>query len=83
MTGRSKYFLDEWVKITNSQKTLNIVREYKHQFLAEPFSSFQPKSFVRNRQEAKIIQEEIDTLLEKEAVKPIPHNQSSYRISSW
>ena len=75
MTRRTKYFLDEWVKLTNSQKTPNIVRGYKPQFLAEPFQSFQPKTFVRNQQEAKIIQTEINTLLEKEAIEPIPHNQ--------
>ena len=78
MTGRTKYFLNEWVKITNSQRALNIVGGYKPQFLAEPFQSFQPKTFVRNQQEAKIIQEEIDTLLEKEAIEPIPHRQAKF-----
>ena len=78
MMGRTKYFLDEWVKITNSQKTLNIVGGYKPQFLAEPFQSFQPKTFVRNQQEARIIQEEIDTLLEKEAIEPIPHSKAEF-----
>ena len=77
-TGRTNYFLDEWVKITNSQKALNIVGGYKPQFLAEPFQSFQPKTFVRNQQEARIIQEEIDTLLEKEAIEPIPHRQAKF-----
>ena len=53
------------------------------QFLAEPVQAFQPKTFVRNQQEAKIIQEEIDTLLENEAMEPIPTiKQSLYRISS-
>ena len=51
---------------------------YKPQFLAEPFQSFQPKTSVRNQQEAKIIQEEIDTPLEKEAVEPIPHRQAKF-----
>ena len=78
MTGRTKYFLNEWVKITNSQRALNIVGGYKPQFLAEPFQSYQPKTFVRNQQEAKIIQEEIDTLLEKEAIEPIPHRQAKF-----
>ena len=70
MTRRTKYFLDKWVKITNSQKTLNIVQGYKPRFLVEPFQSFQPKTIVQNQQEAKIIQEEINTLSEKEAIKP-------------
>ena len=55
MIGRTKYFLDKWVKITNSQKTLNIVRGYRPQFLAQPFQPFRPKTFIRNQQEAKII----------------------------
>ena len=76
MTGRTKYFLDEWVKIMSSQKALNIVGGYKPQFLAEPFQSFQPKAFFQNQQEAKIVQEEIDTLLEKEAIELIPHRQA-------
>ena len=42
------------------------------------FQSFQPKSFIQNQQEAKIIQEEIDTLLEKEAIEAIPHNQAKF-----
>ena len=66
------------MKITNSQKTLNIVRGYQPQFLTEPSQSFQPKTFVRNKQEAKIIQEEIDTLLEKEAMEPTSHNQAQF-----
>ena len=78
MTGRTKYFLDEWVKITSSQKALNIVGSYKLQFLAKPFQSFQPKTFVWNQQEAKIVQEEMDTLLEKEAIEPIPHRQAKF-----
>ena len=76
--GKDQVFLDEWVKITNSQKALNIVLGYKPRFLAEPFQSFLPKSFVRNQQEAKIIQEEINALLEKEAIEPIPHNQAKF-----
>ena len=78
VTGRTKYFLNEWVKITNSQRALNIVGGYKPQFLAKLFQSFQPKTFVRNQQETKIIQEEIDTLLEKEAIEPIPHRQAKF-----
>ena len=78
ITRRTKYFLDEWVKITNSQKTVDIVRRYKPQFLAKHFQSFQPKTFVRNQQEAKIIQKEVDALLEKEAIEPIPHNQTKF-----
>ena len=38
----------------DSQKTLNIVSGYKPQFLAEPFQFLQPKTFVRNQQDAKI-----------------------------
>ena len=78
MTGRTKYFLNKWMKITSSQRALNIVGGYKPQFLAEPFKSFQPKTFVCNQQEAKIIEEEIDTLLEKEAIEPIPHRQAKF-----
>ena len=47
-------------------------------FLAKPFQSFQSKTFVRNQQEAKIIQGEIDALLEKEAIEPIPHSQAKF-----
>ena len=65
-------------EITNSQKTVNIVRGYKPQFLAKPFQSFLPKTFARNQQEAKIIQKEIDIFLEKKAIKPIPHNQAKF-----
>ena len=84
MTGRTKYFLDEWVKIMNSQKALNIVGGYKLQFLAEPFQSFQPKTFVRNQQVARNIREEIDTLLEQEAIESILHSQAKFvQISSW
>ena len=61
---KDQVFLNVWVKITSSQRALNIVEGYKPQFLAEPFQSFLPKTFVRNHQEAKIIEEEIDTLLE-------------------
>ena len=60
----------------NSQRALDIVGGYKPQFLAELFQSFQPKTFVRNQQEAKIIQEEIDALLKKETIEPIPHRQT-------
>ena len=66
------------MKIMDSQKTLNIVRGYRPQFLAEPVQPFQPKTLVQNQQETKIIQEEIDTLLEKEAIEPIPYNQAKF-----
>ena len=62
----------------DSQKTLNIVRRYRPQFLAEPVQPFQLKTLIQNQQETKIIQEEIDTLLEKEAIEPIPHNQAKF-----
>ena len=45
---------------------------------SQTFSVFSTKTFVWNEQEAKIIQEEINNLLEKEAIKAIPHNQAKF-----
>ena len=59
-------------------KNSKYYQEIQTQFLAEPIQTFQPKTFVRNQQEAKIIQEEIDTLLENEAMEPISHNQVKF-----
>ena len=82
MTGRTKYFLKERVKITSSRRALNIVGGYKPQFLAEPFQSFQPKTFVRNQQEAKIIQEEIDTLFRERGNRTYSPQTSKVCIKS-
>ena len=42
------------------------------------FSVISVKNIVRNQQEAKIVEEEIDTLLGKEAIEPIPHRQAKF-----
>ena len=70
--GRLKYFVHEWEKITQGQLILSVLREgVKLDFMTKP-----PFSEVRhtnvNAQNAAILQSEVEKLLQKDAIEPVP-----------
>ena len=70
--GRLKYFVHEWEKITQDQWILSVLREgLKLDFMTKP-----PFSGVRhtnvNAQNTAILQSEVEKLLQKGAIEPVP-----------
>lgn len=70
--GRLKYFVQEWEKITQDQWVLSVIRDgLKFEFTAKP-----PYTGIRhtnvNVQNAAILQSEVEKLLQKGAIEPVP-----------
>ena len=72
MGGRLKYFVHEWGKITQDQWVLSVLREgLKLDFMTKPpFSGVRQTNFTA--QNAAILQLEVEKMLQKGAIEPVP-----------
>lgn len=73
MGGRLKYFVKEWEKITNDQWILSVLKQgYKLEF-----QNFPPSTGIRqtraNAKNTHILLEEVQKLLQKRAIEPVPY----------
>ena len=72
--GRLSQFLPEWESLTNDQWVLEIIREgYKLPFVTPPDLSLQPLEthVPRDRSQEALLREEIQALLDKQAIEEI------------
>ncbi|MCG8045731.1 MAG: hypothetical protein JAY66_08610 [Candidatus Thiodiazotropha taylori] len=74
--GRLKFFVDQWKLITDDQWVISTIRDgLKLEFLKiPPFSGI--KETVVNVQNHFILQQEVEKLLEKGAIEPVPFQDS-------
>jgi mRNA-degrading endonuclease HigB of HigAB toxin-antitoxin module len=69
LAGRLKYFLPNWEKLTQDQWVLECVQGYTIPFLHTPVQTRQPNHFFHKREDLDLIGEEVQNMLEKEAIE--------------
>ena len=69
LTGRLKYFVAAWMKITQDPKILDIVKGYKIPFHSKPFQSEIPSQPIVSREEEEQVKLEVKEMLKKGAIR--------------
>ena len=72
--GRLQYFLKEWEEITKDPFILELVKGYQIPFLSEPFQTAPPSSISISQEETAIVDQEIQEILKKGAIKLVQPN---------
>jgi hypothetical protein len=80
LTGRLTFFIKDWLNITQDTTILEIVQGYQIQFHSPPIQKTVPRPSLQN---CKLVSEEIEALLNKDAIKRVHFNDQSFnhRIS--
>ena len=70
--GRLSLFLDNWAVLTQDVWILHVVKGYSPEFLTEPRLQLPPRSTHRmNREEKEAVDNEVQSLLAKRAIKQV------------
>ena len=72
--GRLQYFLKEWEELPNDSFILELVKGYQIPFLSEPFQTAPPSSISISQEETAIVDQEIQEILKKGAIKLVQPN---------
>ena len=75
LTGRLPYFLENWQNITQDFAILDIVQGFQIQFQSFPVQKTLPRPSLKNW---KLVNEEIETLLHKGAIKRVPFDDQAF-----
>lgn len=75
VAGRLKYFLSEWKLITTDPKILDMVQHCHLEFIELPSQHYNLPPIRFNAKEAKIIDDEIKTLLNKGVIEEAQPSQ--------
>ena len=75
LTGRLPYFIKNWLNITQISAILKIVQGFQIQFQSFPVQKTLPRPSLQN---CKLVNEEIETLFQKGAIKPAPFNDQAF-----
>ena len=75
VAGRLKYFLSEWKLITTDSKILDMVQYCHLEFIELPSQQYNLPPIGFNTKEAKIIDDEIKTLLNKGVIEEAQSSQ--------
>ena len=73
LVGRSKHFLKNRKKLAGDKKILEIVEGYKISYHMDPFLVRVPHSQKMNRDQSTLVNQEIDSMLQKGAIKKVSH----------
>ena len=71
-TGRLKYFIPAWELITQDPWVLQVVQGYKIELVTVPVQQFQPHQPCLSSMQETVLNQEVEDLLEKRAVHPVP-----------
>ena len=71
-TGRLKYFIPAWELITQDPWVLQVVQGYKIELVTVPVQQFQPHQPCLSSMQETVLNQEVEDLLEKQAVHPVP-----------
>ena len=77
LAGRLKYFLKNFEKPSSDQAVLNMISGYKIPFSEAPCQSKYPRQVLTSWEQSLLVDIEIQTLLEKVAIKMVNSNQEN------
>ena len=80
--GRLQYFLKNWEKLTNDPFILELVKGYQIPFLSELSRTAPPSAISMSQMEIAIVDQEIQEMLKKDAVKLVQHSTENQFLSS-
>ena len=78
LSGRLKYFLKNWEKVTNNSTILSIVKGYSIDFVETPY---QPRTAIKaklNQVEEKPVLQEVKEMMEKDAIRQEIHCKDQF-----
>ena len=81
-TGRLKYFLPIWQKITQDPWVLQVVQGYQLEFISKPIQNYLAAKPGMSQTEQNILDQEVQTLLDKHAILPVSNPETAGFISS-
>ena len=76
--GRLQYFLENWEKFTSDPSILNIVKGYQIPFLSVPVQNSFPPLISMNPQEKVLVNQDIEQMLKKGAIKVAQQDRSLF-----
>ena len=76
VAGRLKHFLKKWAWVTLDQWILDTVQGYKLESTENPIEAFHLRVGVAFTHEQSLIQEEIQSMLQKGAITELPHAEA-------
>ena len=76
--GRVKFFVENWKKLTNDQRILEIVKGYEIPFSEPPKQSAPPKQICLNEKETKLVDQEVQEMLRKGAITIAKDSKGQY-----
>ena len=77
-----RHFLKNWEKLTKDPFILELVKGYQILFLSEPFQTAPPRSISMSQEETGIVNQEIQEMLKKGAIKLVQPNTDNLFLSS-
>ena len=80
--GSLQYFLKNWEKLTNDPFILELVKGYQIPFLSELSRTAPPSAISMSQKEIAIVDQEIQEMLKKDAVKLVQHSTENQFLSS-
>ena len=72
LAGRLQYFKRNWEKITQDQWVLQAIQGYKVPFTQWPYQPHPPRALHHSTEEEGLMQEEIQSMLDKQAIEKAP-----------
>ena len=69
LAGRLQYFKSNWVKITQDPWVLETIQGYRVPFSQQPYQPYPPNASTHSQAEEALMQQEIQSMLEKHAIK--------------
>ncbi|CAB3986747.1 Hypothetical predicted protein [Paramuricea clavata] len=75
LAGRLSFFIKNWLNITQDSTILEIVQGYQIQFHSPPIQKTVPRPSLQN---CKLVSEEIEALLHKDAIKRVHFNDQAF-----
>ena len=67
--GRLNHFLENWRVLTKDKKILNVIKGWEIPLLGKPHQEKEPHPFALNPVERQVIDSEVQSMLEKGAIR--------------
>ena len=81
LAGRLGYYIKNWEKITQDQNILQLVKGYQIPFLKHPKQDRPPPKSSWSLEEQKLIDQEVQKMLQKGAIQEVPSIQGQFLSS--
>lgn len=77
VAGRLHLFTPNWKAISKDPWVMNCVQGYTIDLTHPPYQNQPPKELVFQGEETKLLTEEVDKMLKKQAITPVPREQAA------